>query len=192
MKKGNKKFKMNRVYFLTIFNCFLFNIHLLNSQTFNFKELLTFPGLQQESLSEILIKKGWNNHNFEMKSDSNFNKRIWIKENPYNNLKSYLIHYDYTTDTAENYIIYQFADRSAYKSYLAKCKELEFISVKSKSKKKSKKDKGDYKEIEEIYYSSYYNSTLIFKDVFFYGMNTFLVYSYRYKSAISKNILKKN
>lgn len=184
---------MKRIYIIILLPFLFLNLGKLISQTLSYNEVVSFPGVQQEALSDIIIKKGWSNYNFEIKADSNFNKRTWIKENPYNNLKSYIIHYDYLTDTAENYIIYQFADRSVYKNYISKCKELGFKqhNAKSRNKKKSKKEKGDYKEIEEIYYSPKYNSTLIFKDVFFYGMNTFLVYSYRYNSAFSKNILEK-
>lgn len=162
---------------------------LLPGQALSIEEVIIYPTNTQEELAWLLNKKGWSNHNFEMKSDSNFNRRTWVIENTYNDLKSYFISYEYITDTSENYIIYQFADRPAFKNYFIALKEKGFkkSSVKSKSKRKNKKD--NHKEIEEIYYSEKYNSIIVLKDVFFYGMNTFLVYSYKYKSAIGKNIL---
>lgn len=159
-------------------------------QTLSIKEVLSFTKTDQESLSNLLTQKGWSNHNFEMVADSNFNRRTWVKENPNNNLKSYIMHYDFGKDTAENYLVYQFFDRAAVKDFKDFFNDQKFKKIKSKHKKdkKNKHDKNIHKEYTELYYSDVNNSVILLKDVFFYGMNTFLIYSYRFDSAIGKNI----
>lgn len=170
---------------------FILSLQFYYGQTLPLEEVIKSCKLNQEELSSLLIKKGWSNYNFETKNDSNFNRRVWIIENPYSELKSYYIHYGYFVDTTENHTIYQFSDRNSFNGYHETLITLGFKSYKSKSKKKSKKEKDQHKEIEEIYYSEKHNSVMVLKDVFFYGMNTFLVYSYKYNSAIGKNVSTK-
>lgn len=174
--------------FLVLIFSFLLTVQDISGQTLPLEEVITSCKKKQEDLSNFLTKKGWSNYNFETKNDSNFNRRVWVIENPYSDLKSYYIHYGYFIDTTENHTIYQFSDRPAFNAYHETLKSMGFKSNKPKSKKKNKKDKDQHKEIEDIYYSEKHNSVIVLKDVFFYGMNTFLVYSYKYNSAIGKNV----
>ncbi|MBK7667442.1 MAG: hypothetical protein IPJ32_08965 [Sphingobacteriaceae bacterium] len=46
-----------------------------------------------------------------------------------------------------------------------------------------------FKEVDEAFYSDKKTSILNISEVFFYGMNTFMIYSYKTNSALGKNLL---
>lgn len=161
------------------------------SQTLSVEELIHFPHQDADSITIQLVAKGWEASNIEFVTDSNFVRRTWRIKNTYDDLKSYLILYEYTSDPAENHIIYQFSNRETFKKYKEDLKNIGYILlVEKKGKKKSRKHNKDMvKEIDEAFYSDKKTSILNISEVFFYGMNTFMIYSYKTNSALGKNLL---
>src|SRR5205814_7026204 len=100
-----------------IFAVFVLVYSFCKSQTLTSDELIYFPHKDPDFISEQLIKKGWEANNIEFITDSNFVRRTWAVKNGYDDLKSYLILYEYTSDTSENHIIYQFSSRQTFNTY---------------------------------------------------------------------------
>lgn len=161
------------------------------SQTLSVEELIRFPHQDADSITIQLVAKGWEASNIEFVTDSNFVRRTWRIKNTYDDLKSYLILYEYTSDPAENHIIYQFSNRETFKKYKDDLKTIGYtLLVEKKGKKKSRKHNKDMvKEIDEAFYSDKKTSILNISEVFFYGMNTFMIYSYKTNSGLGKNLL---
>lgn len=161
-------------------------------QTISIEELIRFPHQEEDSISIQLAAKGWEASNIEFITDSNFVRRTWRVKNTYDDLKSYLVLYEYTSDPSENHIIYQFSNRDAFKKYKADLVEKGYkLLVEKKGKKKSRKhDKHMVRETDEAFYSDKKTSILNISEVFFYGMNTFMIYSYKTNSALGKNLLQ--
>lgn len=161
------------------------------AQTLSVDELIYFPHQDPDAITEQLVKKGWEASNIEFITDSNFVRRTWMVKNGYDELKSYLILYEYTSDTSENHIVYQFSSRQTFHAYKEELKSKGYkLLVEKKNKKKSrKKDKDMVKEIDEAFYSDRKTSILNISEVFFYGMNTFMIHSYKTHSALGKNLL---
>jgi uncharacterized radical SAM superfamily protein len=87
------------------------------------EELIQYPRLNADDISEKLVKKGWHVNSLEFVTDSHFVRRTWMIPNSFNDLKSYVLFYDFVNDTSENHIIYQFSDKkilSNYKTQLEK------------------------------------------------------------------------
>ncbi|MCE3260775.1 MAG: hypothetical protein K0S12_2416 [Bacteroidetes bacterium] len=163
-----------------------------NSQTLTLDELLAYPNTSQDTIDSKLKAKGWETHNVEFVTDSNLVRRSWIIANKYNDLKSYLQLYDFTKDSEENNISYQFSDRKTYESYGEQLKKMGFKELTSKKKKKKKKeDKNLYKEKEQLYYSEKRNSLVSLKEIFVYGMNAFVIYSYKASSRTAKDLMQR-
>lgn len=163
-----------------------------SSQELTIDELIHFPHKDADYISEKLKAKGWEATNIEFITDSNFVRRTWGIKNAYNDLSSYLILYEYTSDTVENHIIYQFSNREVFTNYKAQLKDAGYKLLAEKKNKKSnkkKKDKYMYREIDEAFYSDKKTSILNVSEVFFYGMNTFMVHSYKTHSALGKQLL---
>lgn len=160
-------------------------------QTLTIDELIRFPHQDADSITIQLKAKGWEASNIEFITDSNFVRRTWRVKNTYDDLKSYLILYEYTSDNAENHIIYQFSSRENFKTYKADLINKGYVLlVEKKAKKKSrKKNKDMVRETDEAFYSDKKTSILNISEVFFYGMNTFMIYSYKTNSALGKNLL---
>jgi hypothetical protein len=178
--------------FLFLITC-SFSHAQTGSQELSISELIEFPHKDADYISEKLKTKGWEATNIEFITDSNFVRRTWGIKNAYNDLSSYLVLYEYTSDTAENHIIYQFSNREVFGNYKKELKDKGYkLLVEKKSKKagsKKKKDKHMYREIDEAFYSDKKTSILNVSEVFFYGMNTFMVHSYKTHSALGKNLL---
>lgn len=176
-----------------IFLAFLFSFWLTGKgQTVTVDELIHFPHQDADSISMQLVAKGWEASNIEFITDSNFVRRTWRIKNTYDDLKSYLILYEYTSDNSENHIIYQFSNRDTFKKYKTDLVEKGYkLLIEKKGKKKSKKhDKHMVRETDEAFYSDKKTSILNISEVFFYGMNTFMIYSYKTNSALGKNLLQ--
>jgi len=163
----------------------------LKGQTLSVEELIRFPHQDADSITLQLVAKGWEASNIEFITDSNFVRRTWRVKNSYDDLKSYLILYEYTSDPAENHIIYQFSNRDTFKKYKIDLVERGYkLLIEKKGKKKIRKhDKHIVREMEEAFYSDKKTSILNISEVFFYGMNTFMIYSYKTESALGKNLL---
>jgi len=162
------------------------------AQELSVDELIEFPHQSPEYIAEKLKAKGWETTNIEFITDSNFVRRTWGIKNAYNDLSSYLIMYEYTSDTAENHIIYQFSNREVFQNYKKTLKDKGYkllVEKKKKGNKPRNKDKHMYREIDEAFYSDSKTSILNVSEVFFYGMNTFMIYSYKTHSALGKNLL---
>jgi hypothetical protein len=160
------------------------------AQELTVEELIHFPHQSPDYIGEKLKSKGWEATNIEFITDSNFVRRTWGIKNAYNDLSSYLILYEYTTDTSENHIIYQFSNREVFKGYKEQLKTKGYkLLAEKKNRKGKKKDKHMYREVDEAFYSDKKTSIVNISEVFFYGMNTFMVYSYKTYSALGKNLL---
>lgn len=173
------------VFFLLIF-------FSAKSQILSVEELIHFPHQDADSITLQLAAKGWEASNIEFVTDSNFVRRTWRVKNSYDDLKSYLVLYEYTSDPAENHIIYQFSNRQTFSSYKDELKGKGYkllIEKKSKKKRSRRRDKDMVKEIDEAFYSDKKTSIINISEVFFYGMNTFMIYSYKTNSALGKNLL---
>lgn len=170
---------------------FLLITFLGQAQTLSIDELIYFPHQDPDTITAQIVKKGWEPNNIEFVTDSNFVRRTWVIKNKYDDLKSYLILYEYTSDPAENHIIYQFSSRQTFTSYKDELKGKGYkLLIEKKSKKRNKKhDKDMFKEVDEAFYSDKKTSILNISEVFFYGMNTFMIYSYKTNSALGKNLL---
>ena len=161
------------------------------AQTLSVDELIYFPHQDPDTITQQLVKKGWEASNIELITDSNFVRRTWRVKNTYDDLKSYLILYEYTNDAAENHIIYQFSSRETFSNYKNELKDKGYkLLVEKKRKKRSRKhDKDMVREVDEAFYSDKKTSIINISEVFFYGMNTFMIYSYKTNSALGKNLL---
>ncbi|MBP7808329.1 MAG: hypothetical protein KA163_03455 [Bacteroidia bacterium] len=162
------------------------------AQTLSADELIYFPHQDPDTITQQLVAKGWEASNIEFITDSNFVRRTWAVKNKYDDLKSYLILYEYTSDTSENHIIYQFSSRQTFQGYKSDLKTKGYkLLVEKKNKKRSrKKDKDMVKEVDEAFYSDKKTSIINISEVFFYGMNTFMIHSYKTHSALGKNLLQ--
>lgn len=163
------------------------------SQVLTVKELITYPHLTADKLSETLEAKGWKKNTLEFVTDSHFVRRTWVIPNSYNDLKSIVLLYDYINDTTENHLIYQFSDKKAFEGYAPQFKKAGFKQLTPKKKKKRRRKnrgKNIYEEREEIYYSEKHKSVIGIREVFVYGMFSFLIYSYKSYSGIGKNVVQ--
>ncbi len=169
--------------FLTVGN-------LIISQNLPTKELIRYPYYNSERIADSLIKNGWETKRVELIADSNYIRRTWVKGRVKDNVKSYFIFYEFTKDSSENYIIYQFSDRPAFLSYKSELKKIGYKLMNKKSRMKMKNtDIITYNEKEDIFYMEKNNAVTIVEEVFIYGLNSFLIYSYKSNSAIAKYIL---
>ncbi len=180
---------LNRKYFIAV--TFILFSYFCRTQTLSADELIYFPHKDPDYISEQLVKKGWEANNIEFITDSNFVRRTWVVKNAYDDLKSYFILYEYTNDTSENHVIYQFSSRQTFNTYKEelKTKGYKLLVEKKARKRNRKKDKEMFKEVDEAFYSDKKTSIINITEVFFYGMNTFMIYSYKTNSALGKNLL---
>jgi hypothetical protein len=182
--------RKNLIFFFLLASTFSFA--QTSSQELSIEELIEFPHKDPDYISSKLKAKGWEATNIEFITDSNFVRRTWGIKNAYNDLSSYLVLYEYTSDTAENHIIYQFSNREVFGNYKKGLKDKGYkllVEKKNKKTNRKKKDKHMYREVDEAFYSDKKTSILNVSEVFFYGMNTFLIHSYKTHSALGKNLL---
>ena len=179
---------IKKICFLILFS--VFSVSSFKAQVLALDEVLSWPRVNADLVNEHLIKKGWEQHGYEINSDSGFVRRTWMIKNNYNDLKSYFQYYQSNADSIENYVIYQFSYRDAFNSFKGDLKKAGYKLQKEKKKKKSKKEKNKYKDKEELYLSDKKSSLVSVKEVFLLGFNTFLITSYNSKSRVAKNILE--
>ena len=178
---------MNRILLLL----FLIYGGITVSQTLPLAELLKYPYYPYEQVGDSLIKRGWEIKKVEFVSDSNYVRRVWSKSRPKDNVKTYVIYYEFTKDTSENYIIYQFSEKQSFQDYKSDLKKKGFKIMTKKSRLKMKNtDIITYNDKEDIFYNDKKNTLVIVEDVFLFGLNCFLIYTYKSSSAIARYILK--
>ncbi len=160
------------------------------SQSLTTAELTRFPYYKAEAIADSLSKKSWEPKNVEFITDSNYVRKTWMKPGTKGYGKSYFIHYEFTKDTSENYIIYQFANRTDFTNYKSDLKKAGYKLMSNKSRKKMMNtEKITLNGKEDIFYLEKTGSVSIVEDAFVYGLNSFLFYSYKSNSAIAKYIL---
>lgn len=175
--------------FMVLAFCFI--IQKTEAQVLKLSELLTYPSFEIDEVETALKAKGWEAYNYEVVTDSNLIKKSWVINNKYNDLKSYFQYYEFTKSPLENYISYQFSDRTTFNSYQEELKKIGYKDLLAKYKKKKKK-KGDpnlYKERNELFFSERKNSLVVLKEIFVYGMNAFIFYTYKGDSQSAKDII---
>lgn len=182
-------------YFTNTLLLFLFlnSVFISKGQILTVEELVSYPHLNADKLSETLENKGWKKNTLEFIADSHYVRRTWVIPNTYNDLKSIILFYDYINDTTENHLIYQFSDKKAFEAYAGQFKKEGFKELNPKKKKKRRRKnqgKNIYEEREEVYYSEKHKSVIEIKEVFVYGMFSFLIYSYKSYSGIGKNVIQ--
>lgn len=178
---------MKRLFLLPLF---LFG--LSHAQILTINEIVSYPVIGQDKVEEQLKQKGWQTYNVEVVTDSNLVRKTWSIDNKYNTLKSYVQFFDFSKKEEENYTSYQFSDRPTYESFKSELKKLGYKEIGQKKKKKKKKseDKNIYKERDDVFLSEKTGSMIVLKEVFVYGMNSFLISSHKSNSRIAKDILQ--
>lgn len=161
----------------------------LTAQQLSLDQIRNFAISNSETIERSLLKAGWKRHNLQMVPDSNLVKRSWEVNVSEEGTKSYLLHFEFSSDTLENYAVYQFSDRVLFGSFKKQLKNEGYkLLPKGKTKRKSKVNTEDiHKEKEEFYYNEKSKSLHIVKEVFYYGMFSFLVYSFRPESKFVMN-----
>ncbi|MGZ4042904.1 MAG: hypothetical protein ACXVNM_14620 [Bacteroidia bacterium] len=174
-----------------IISLVIFFLNTAQSQTLSLDELISFPFIGSEKTGEVLKAKGWENSNIELISDSDLVRRTWVIDNKYNDLKSYLQFWEFNSKAEDNHISYQFSDRKTYDTYVGELKKLGYKDFfpRSKRKKKKKGDPNLYKEKDEPYINETTNSLVVVKEVFLYGMNAFMLYSYKADSKTARYLI---
>lgn len=177
--------------FLILIAVFFFTSFNVQSQLLSLDEVIIAPTKESDQIDELLLGKKWEKYNYEVHSDSGFVKHIWVIKNNYNDLKSYFTYQQYDASAIENHITYQFSDRNLYKSFLIDLKKKDYKVLTLKKKKaKKKKDKSKGKVEEYYFLSEKNNSLVVVKDVFMLGFNVFLTSAYNANSQIGKRILE--
>lgn len=175
------------IIYFSLSICFLRNN--LDAQTISTNQLISFPLLSAEQINDSLEKFGWEKTNVELITDSNFIRHNWELKPKMSGAKSYFLLYEFTKDTTENYIIYQFSERADFVRFK---KEFQNKGYKQVNNGKSKKKNHIHKEHETLFYSKKTHSLVVVKETFNYGLFSFLIYSYKPNSSISKLLMPAN
>jgi hypothetical protein len=161
------------------------------SQVLSIEQLTLFPLIQPEQTGAELLKAGWTVRNLEFVPDSNFIRRSWEIKNRKTAVKEYFIHYEFTRDTNENYIIYQFGDRDVFLKYKEQLKSKGYKLIsEGKARKRKKKEQDVQKEKDDLFYNEKQKTLTVVKEVFFYGLYSFMVYSYKPNSVIAQHTMQ--
>lgn len=179
-------FRLHTVMLLTLFICLLKGNY--KAQNISTNQLVNFPLLSSDQLNDSLDKFGWKKTNVELISDSNFIRHSWELKPKMSGAEFYFLFYEFTKDTSENYIIYQFSDRADFVKFKKDFQNRGYKQLSNKSKKKN----NVHKEHETLFYSKKTQSLIVVKETFYYGLFSFLIYSYRPNSSISKLIMSPN
>jgi len=171
--------------FILLFIC-LIVIQIKAQQLLSINQITTLAVSNPDRIGQELIKAGWKADGLEFVKDSNFVRRIWMIPSSRPDLKNYFIHYEFSNDTSENYVIYQYSDRKAFAKYKTDLKDLGYKHLNGgKSRKKGKsKDEHIHKEKEDLYYDENRKTLTVVKEVFYYGLFSFLINSYKPNSKI--------
>ena len=176
---------------LKIVALFFFLLNTGRAQTLSLDELINFTFNGSDKTGETLKAKGWESTNNEFISDSDLVRKTWSIENKYNDLKSHVQFWEFNSKAEDNHVSYQFSDRKTYDNYITELKKRGYKDFFPRSKKKKKK-KGDpnlYKENDEPYINEKTNSLVVVKEVFLYGMNAFMLYSYKADSKTARYLI---
>jgi hypothetical protein len=164
-----------------------------SAQVFPTDKILNFPLMSADEVSTSLENSGWKKHNIEFVPDSNFVRRSWELSNRKGEPKSYFLYYELISDSAENYIIYQFSDRNAFVTYKKELKSHGYkLMPAEKSNKKRRKGEEISKDVEDFFYLDSSRSLVVVKETFYYGLFSFLIYVYRPNSAFAQLELQRN
>lgn len=163
----------------------------IKAQLLGISQVNNFALMSPDSIQKVLTGLGWTKDNAQFVPDSNFVRRTWsitIKESA---IKSYVLHYDFQNEPEENYVVYQFPDRPAYKKFKKDIQEQGYKQLNGgKSRKKGKsKAENIHKEKEDLFYNEKTKRLTVIKEVFFYGLFSFLVYSYLPNSAMAEHVM---
>jgi len=171
---------------IMFFVCIAFFKCNITAQSLTIDQLINFALVTPDEVGAQLEKAGWKKNNIEFVPDSNFVRRSWELSVKSKGAKSYFLHYEFTKDTSENYIIYQFSDRDAFLNYKKELKSKGYKLLSSgKSKKKKKRDENIHKENEDLFYHEKKQMLTVVKEAFYYGLFSFLVYSYKPGSVMA-------
>lgn len=158
------------------------------AQLFTTDQIMGLPYKNVDDVASQLEKTGWEKNGIEMVTDSNFIRRSWKLTNKMGGADSYMTYYDFTKDTAENYVIYQFSERAALEKYRNDLKSKGYKLYKPKKSKK-KDVETNIKEKEDVFYIEKKKALVIIKEVFLYGLNCFVIYPYKPGSEIAKGLI---
>jgi len=150
-------------------------------------QLVSFHSLSSEQLNDSLEKFGWKKTNVELITDSNFIRHNWELKPKMSGAEFYFLFYEFTKDSSENYVIYQFSERTDFDRFK---KDFQHRGYKQLTPKKSKKKNAIHKEHETLFYSKKTQSLIVVKETFNYGLFSFLIYSYKPNSSISKLLMQ--
>lgn len=175
-------------YFLVVI--VLLSSTRLLAQSATLHQLQQFAVSSADRVEETLMKDGWKRYAMQVVPDSNLVKRSWsvmVKEDA---TKSYLVYWEFSKDTAENYVVYQFSDRAQYNNYRKELKSEGYKLLKpGKSSKKNKQKQDDVtNEKVDNYYNQKTKTLVVVKEVFTYGLFSFLTYAYRPNSQFAENL----
>lgn len=182
--------KILKAYFLIII--VLLSSAKLFAQSVTIHHLQQFANSNADRVEESLLKEGWKRYAMQVVPDSNLVKRSWsvmVKEDA---TKSYLVYWEFSKDTTENYVVYQFSDRAQYDSYRKSLKSEGYKLLKEGKSNKKSKQKQDNVSNDKVdnYYNQKTKTLVVIKEVFTYGLFSFLTYAYRPGSQYAENLYR--
>lgn len=172
-------------------SCFFLSSVSTKSQILSLADVIRFPVHGADTTDQVLKSRGWESYNIELIADSDLVRKTWVINNKYNNLKSYVQFWEFNRRIEDNHISYQFSDRKAFDQFHDELKKLGYKEFNPRGKKKKKK-KGDpniYKETDEPFINEKNNSLIVLKQVFLYGMNAYMLYSYNATSKTAQFLI---
>ena len=147
------------------------------------------PYFNGDQIADTLVSRGWAPQKVEFITDSNYVRKTWMKTRVRDNVKAFFIYYEFTRDSSENYIIYQFTDRPSFLNYKKEIVKMGYKLLTKKARKKLKAtDKITLLGKEDLFYSEKTGATTIIEDAFYLGLNAFMIYSFKANSAIAKHL----
>lgn len=167
-------------------------VSLFRAQTLSLQQVHAFTTAEPDVIESSLLKEGWKRYNMQVVRDSNFIRRSWEVLLPGLSTKSFFLHYQFNNDPLENYVVYQFPERERYNQYKDELKKEGYRELnKGKSKKRVKsKDSNIHNVKEDYYYSEKLKKLTVVKEEFFYGLFSFLVYSYYPDSKTAQQLIR--
>lgn len=164
----------------------------IHAQCITLKQLQQFAVTSADRVEETLLKDGWKRYAMQIVPDSNLVKRSWsvmVKEDA---TKSYLMYWEFSKDTTENYMVYQFSDRTQYDNYRKGLKNEGYKLLKEGKSSKKNKQKQDNVSNDKVdnYYNQKTKTLVVIKEVFTYGLFSFLTYAYRPGSQYAENLYR--
>lgn len=170
---------------------FFLNVQI-HAQSVSMKQLQQFALSSADKVEETLLKEGWKRYAMQIVPDSNLVKRSWsvmVKEDA---TKSYMVYWEFSKDTTENYMVYQFSDRTQYDNYRKGLKNEGYKLLKESKSSKKNKQKQDNVSNDKVdnYYNQKTKTLVVIKEVFTYGLFSFLTYAYRPGSQYAENLYR--